>query len=402
MFEGLEETNWRSLRHSYGSAKDVPELLRAFAEAPDDETQGKAFHDLLNTINHQGDIYSAEAATVPFLIQLVVRENFSKRAWILETLLHLLESCDALAQSKPQINMLRDEFATFISIDRGIPIYLLLLNDSHDNIRALASNLLARLNNQRCGVRLRLWRASEREKNPAVCALMIYGVGNLIDWSYRHWWSKSREQYCGLFLALTAPTEPPIIRLAAALAWIKNGRFLGSKDTVPVIISHVLGSALASIVQFGMPSELLALDLDNPLLSPQVIMEQLIRVSRIKRGAETLAEALQAENMTADVAHIIVREMLDLVFIRIGLTDDWSTYLPDFRTELSKKYIYANQEKSRWRNRYSPDKPLSEPQKVVIEAIVNCDLFWQLPTNLFSFFYGLPDSRDELRRLITP
>jgi len=31
MFEGLEEVDWKSLKHAYGAATDVPGLIRSLA-----------------------------------------------------------------------------------------------------------------------------------------------------------------------------------------------------------------------------------------------------------------------------------------------------------------------------------------------------------------------------------
>ncbi len=39
-------------------------------------------------------------------------------------------------------------------------------------------------------------------------------------------------------------------------------------------------------------------------------------------------------------------------------------------------------------------------QGQALRAIVDQDKVWEIPTNLFSFFYGLPDSREALRALI--
>ena len=39
------------------------------------------------------------------------------------------------------------------------------------------------------------------------------------------------------------------------------------------------------------------------------------------------------------------------------------------------------------------------PVRAVLQAIAATDRVWERPTNLFSHFYGLPDSREALRRL---
>src|SRR5579859_2852875 len=94
MLEGLDKVNWRALRHVYGSAEDIPDLLRTIVEARDEDVQNKACDDLVNSINHQGTLSNATAATVPFLIQMLSNTTFTKRTWILDTFIYLMQSCN--------------------------------------------------------------------------------------------------------------------------------------------------------------------------------------------------------------------------------------------------------------------------------------------------------------------
>jgi hypothetical protein len=91
---GLDDIDWSALSHAYGSAEDIPDLLRRLAVAgseaylggsadtdeadlddveADDETADDAeeiLGDLWATICHQGSVYSATVAAVPFLAEL--------------------------------------------------------------------------------------------------------------------------------------------------------------------------------------------------------------------------------------------------------------------------------------------------------------------------------------------
>jgi hypothetical protein len=70
LLAGLEAVDWASLEHAYGSAADVPELLRALATS-DEVRRKRAVHELLGNIWHQGTVYPATAAAVPFLYALL-------------------------------------------------------------------------------------------------------------------------------------------------------------------------------------------------------------------------------------------------------------------------------------------------------------------------------------------
>ncbi|MET8507828.1 hypothetical protein ABZV60_24710 [Streptomyces sp. NPDC004787] len=67
---GLGDVDWGALRHAYGSAEDVPALLRAAGGAADPGEREEAFDELGSALCHQGSVYSATAAAVPFLARL--------------------------------------------------------------------------------------------------------------------------------------------------------------------------------------------------------------------------------------------------------------------------------------------------------------------------------------------
>lgn len=48
----------------------------------------------------------------------------------------------------------------------------------------------------------------------------------------------------------------------------------------------------------------------------------------------------------------------------------------------------------------SPHAPGFEPRIRLLKAIVENQKFWEIPTNMFSFFAGLPDSPEELRAIL--
>ena len=70
MLDGIDSIDWASLRHAYGSAADVPELLGALASS-DEEKRKKAIYELFGNIWHQGTVYPATEAAVPFLYELL-------------------------------------------------------------------------------------------------------------------------------------------------------------------------------------------------------------------------------------------------------------------------------------------------------------------------------------------
>jgi hypothetical protein len=68
--DGIDDIDWSKLKDAYGPANKVPALLRAFVCGHRDHSRW-ATEDLFQTIWHQGNVYSATAAVIPFLYNLL-------------------------------------------------------------------------------------------------------------------------------------------------------------------------------------------------------------------------------------------------------------------------------------------------------------------------------------------
>jgi hypothetical protein len=68
MLEGLDSFDWPTLSHAYGSARDVPALLRTISNGGRDAST--AIYELFGNIWHQGTVYEATAPAVPFIGEL--------------------------------------------------------------------------------------------------------------------------------------------------------------------------------------------------------------------------------------------------------------------------------------------------------------------------------------------
>jgi hypothetical protein len=66
MLEGLDNVDWKSLTHAYGSAEDVPDQLRNLI-SDDPKVRDDAWGALESNIYHQGSVHQATAYAVPVL-----------------------------------------------------------------------------------------------------------------------------------------------------------------------------------------------------------------------------------------------------------------------------------------------------------------------------------------------
>src|SRR5262245_3613228 len=53
----LDDARWRTLRHAYGMAEDIPERLRQLEEFPAEGDAREPWHALWSALAHQGDVY---------------------------------------------------------------------------------------------------------------------------------------------------------------------------------------------------------------------------------------------------------------------------------------------------------------------------------------------------------
>lgn len=64
----LQSGRWSELRHAYGNAADIPELLSGLRQLPKSDGEAEPWFTLWGALAHQGDVYSASFAAVPHVI----------------------------------------------------------------------------------------------------------------------------------------------------------------------------------------------------------------------------------------------------------------------------------------------------------------------------------------------
>jgi hypothetical protein len=87
MLDRLHHIPWNRLTHAYGSAEDVPDLLRRLRTASPEMTGERSpLWHLCGNIWHQGSVYEATAYAIPFLIELAAHPLVPNRLGILQLL----------------------------------------------------------------------------------------------------------------------------------------------------------------------------------------------------------------------------------------------------------------------------------------------------------------------------
>jgi hypothetical protein len=91
MLKGLDTVDWAKYGHAYGSAQDVPAMIRELL-SPDEETRAKARFDLSSSIIHQGSVYTSTPIAFPFLMEVLNSTQTQSRAEVASLVGFIVES----------------------------------------------------------------------------------------------------------------------------------------------------------------------------------------------------------------------------------------------------------------------------------------------------------------------
>ena len=76
----LSSPRWSELSHAYGSAADIPNLLRQLETAPpQDNYQSEPWYSIWSALCHQGDVYTATYAAIPVIIAMARKRGDRER-----------------------------------------------------------------------------------------------------------------------------------------------------------------------------------------------------------------------------------------------------------------------------------------------------------------------------------
>ncbi|MET9832287.1 hypothetical protein ABZ078_23980 [Streptomyces sp. NPDC006385] len=196
---GLDDRPWAALHHAYGSAEDVPAVLRALTD-DDSEAAGAALHELYGTIWHQGTVYPATVEAVPFLARLAVAG--CRSAEVLVLLGCIAESDDAHEVARG---------ACRGAVAAQLPLLLPLLDAGDAQVRQAAAWVAGHT-----AARERTWSALERrwaeEREPVVRAELLAAMVRL-----------DPGASAGAATAALDPAGPAELRIAAVLACLDAG-----------------------------------------------------------------------------------------------------------------------------------------------------------------------------------
>ncbi len=134
VFSGLDEIDWAGMKHAYGPATDVPDLLRGLV-SPDPVVRERALDSMEGAVHHQLDVYDCTVAALPFLLEAAATPGLPGRAGVLG----LVASIGGVGWEVPSTGPAAEAARTLAAAG---PVLLSLLEDPDREVRRAVAGAL--------------------------------------------------------------------------------------------------------------------------------------------------------------------------------------------------------------------------------------------------------------------
>lgn len=240
MFTGIDEVDWASLRHAYGSAEDVPALLRGLASADRGERE-TALDGMYGAVHHQGDVYDSTLACVPFLLALVASGEVADRAGIVELLVSI--GGEGREDGVPVAEDLHDGHSTraiadgdlcaraAVGVRAGAEVFVRLAADADPSVRRAAAAALVGFLEEPARVLGLLRERCALERDDRVLLTLIESLGLFVRRRPGH-----APEAMELLTTLSSEPHAPALRLAALGQLVACAPDHLPADVVPIAV----------------------------------------------------------------------------------------------------------------------------------------------------------------------
>lgn len=415
MLDGLDKIDWKSLWHFQPEySARIPQWIRDLtSESESRRSDAKVY--LFGEGTEYGKVTSATPYIIPFLVELLGLENTPEKSALLGGLSEI--SFGYVCDDMP-IGSAKDSIASYEAVASGLPIYLRLLKNEEMWCRYYIVELLGRLTDTNQNIIPFLIEQFMIETEAMIQYRIVENISNLSTYTFQ------KLSYIDTleFLKRCLKFNDKRIQVSAAIGLIQNRWIADSLRNDDTLFSQVMINLRESFFEYPGPwTESVK----------QKIIFQLTRLDRVF-SLDLLSDKRLS---TPQDAHMIVHYLLHSAFeirgnpkyshyyintrsesdgitysfranFRVGFTGSIAQQFIDKGIMSSEqipnldfyKLLDTALEKT---GGMFPEHLLTLEQKRILQSILKCEPFWQLRTNLFSFFYGLPDNRDVLRKLIS-
>lgn len=382
MFDKLDSIDWKNLGfHIYSKQEEIPERIRDLI-SPVPQARQAALEFLLGGGQDFGDIYDSTPHIIPFLFEIL---NFPD-AFDKEMLLfHLSGVAEHISNSPTaSIHMLRLRLQTYEAIKTGMRVVLAILNDPSKEVRLASVDLLGYMTDEVESLIPELIRYFQAESEEEVQVTMMYCLKRLLN-SLEWTRYALKNKYGPFFRAVVETHSSHKVRVAAARVSIELVADYTREQNV--LSPQVPATLSKEFLELGSP--LNSLEAGDNVYHMEMLAKDLSRLD-----PEPIMNLLQKPDISGEQAHVLTRALLASTFLQAEEIESHWKRFPNFdRSTVGRFYTHH----------HSVLHSLGHPFQArtrYLQAIVDADRVWEIPTNLFSFFYDLPDTRDALQALL--
>lgn len=407
MLDILNTIDWESVTFRKSNPTRIPDLIRQFHNATSHEEFESYFKEFTELVHGLGIVGVATAPSARVLIQLLKHTDDTKRKIMYcRRLMYFISSTQFTYRYLPlhrhrnlkltSINHLRSELEVYDAVAEGFDMFMALLNDDNLYLCVLSMNILALLPHKFEMFIPALLDCIDNSSDEWVQAIGAWTFTEIVDYNTRHLMSKEEAE--GKLSFWAEYGDSLLFRTTAAYGRLLKQSTLENATHLPNSVIDIIAQSLSKNVLSDISSlpndEIKRLFEWSLPFNNHAIRRVIFRTNRF------WIPILQKSQLKPVDAHIYYRELLSCVFMQQDYREStslWDNYTHIDENKINDSLIYR---RCRTNGKYDPNKVLIERRIVVLQAIVDCDPFWEIPTNIFSFYHGLPDEREALRELV--
>lgn len=389
MLESLDTIDWSAVSsHVYGDNDTIPARIRDLL-SEDPRIGRNALEFLFGGGQDIGAIYASTAYIAPFMIEILADGQSPVCADILESLATVTWS--KLRGGHYPIQELRAVLNTYDAVHCGLPVYLSFLYHDNEEYRARAAELLGRLSESAASILLVLRDRYVLESVTSVRIAIVEGMENLISSQDYISGTRLQREYAPFFQLIIESQDDIELQFAAVRAAIRTESIYrvsirGDSNQITPLSRTVLTKYYLSFSD----------DYWNDYRR-----EQIVELLALLSDPSELFALINHPDITPQQAHLIGRGLVAHSLHPIEQAIYWERYPAYF--EENEGFIYRQFHISALVHKeFETQRKYRDIDSIfrILNAIVNADKFWEIPTNLFSSMFALPDEREKLARFI--
>jgi hypothetical protein len=391
MFEGLNQINWKNVGyHIWGNdseyLEEIPQKIRDLI-SPNQEKREFAIEHVLGEKGTFGIICDTTPYILPFIIKLIDNPETPERFILADYLLRVMDNL--LATDNISITEMRLYLHVYDSISGNLHTLLKLMNDDDYNIQISAIETLGKLTSHAESLLTELFNQLNLNENENRQVEILKSIKRLLS-SLDPWKQvKTKEKFALALRDIVNNAQSLKIKIAAASASVETF-ILNRRDKM--IISELVPELLSQ--EFS--KRHFNHQFSNFYWKGQLDYSiSLIRdLARI--GNEPLLSLLQNPELDAIQSQLVVRGLFASILLNRDENVYWNSNMS--HTDIGLFYLPVNRTGDY--RVFITNKDNTFFFKQILETVIENSKVWEMPTNMFSFFFGLPDSKEGLQKVL--